>query len=339
MTTKPIVTANGTSSALNFDYDIFIDKQLSPTSVVIVAGGSAPSYIVTKQKVTSSGANDGSPVVTTVYSNNITMSGLVEGGIYNFSVQPSNGVDTGNTQTIKGFTLTTASANGSVISNALDSKNLNAAKSYFELSYPGTKKNEFAVAHKAFDAITVPSFSLVSGSTLPPYLAERQYTQSESYYTFGTSIFMNSSDVATNNAGGIGFFLDEEASSGYYVFVETTASSASNDRKSIRIMKSTAKGMTELANSQKTAQSTFDGVYGGKAYNIDIKVKVLAETIKITAYINGFKITATDSNNFDNNSNLNFILPPSQIVGIATMKGKILFDYVYGTSITKEKYD
>ena len=96
---------------------------------------------------------------------------------------------------------------------------------------------------------------------------------------------------------------------------------------------------TTIADSQRTDYTTLSGIFANQSYNIDVKVKVLGYDIYIDAYINGFKVAAIDQNDFTNINNLKWINQPTNKVGIISLKGTTLFDYVYGTSIDKARYD
>ena len=288
-------------------------------------------------------ANIGSPF--TVVKNpgeDQTITGLDAGGTYKVSLQATDGNETGNIQVMPPYTLSSAAVGDfgglTPVSVSENPKSIASAKSYMELAYLGNIKNQFALAYKEFSGIDLPSSSKAS-SNLPLPMQDLARTYSDAYYTFGTSLFMDNNAKYPNQSGGLGFFISESGKSGYFVLTETTASSASQDRKSIRIVKTTPDGIIELYNSQRSAENTFDGIYGGKAYAIDVKVKYSAQKVTINVFINGFKITATDENNFTNSKKLNFIINPTKNVGVVTLKGKTLFDYVYATSIEQKDYD
>lgn len=264
---------------------------------------------------------------------------LIAGATYQVTLTPTTGSSAGNSQVHPPYTLPLETQGTfTPVSITENPKAITAAKSYMELSYNGTIKDQFALAFKSFNGIVLPSSSQAS-SSLPTKIKNLARSYTESYFTFGTSLFMDNNVKYPNQAGGLGFFISDSGKSGYFVLVETTASSASNDRKSIRIVKTTPDGIVKLADSQRSTDTTFDGLYGGKAYAIDVKVKCLGQSIVINVYVNGFKITATDTNDFSNIKKPNFIVAPTKNVGLVSLKGKSLFDYVYATDVTKEKYD
>lgn len=264
---------------------------------------------------------------------------LIAGATYQVTLTPTTGSSAGNSQVHPPYTLPLETQGTfTPVSITENPKAITAAKSYMELSYNGTVKDQFALAFKSFSSIDLPSSSQAS-SSLPTKIKSLARNYTESYFTFGTSLFMDNNVKYPNQAGGLGFFISDSGKSGYFILVETTASSASNDRKSIRIVKTTPDGIVRLSDSQRSTSTTFDGLYGGKAYAIDVKVKCSGQSVVINVYINGFKITATDTNDFSNIKKPNFIVAPTKNVGLVSLKGKSLFDYVYATDITKEKYD
>lgn len=343
MSLKVITASDGSWPPYNFTQDIFLLDQPTETSIRIQASVTAPVYVVTVQPVDIKLKPIGLPIYLVSQTNPITINDLNNKTIYNISVQARDVIGSttnkGNTQTIQNVTLGTSQFNGTIVSSALGSQELKTAKSYFELTYSANKKNEFAIAYKPFDAIDVPVSAQATYNDLPPQIQQLYRTYEDSYYSFGTSLFMDSNDSAPNKSGGIAFFIDDYGKTGYFIVVETITSSVTNDRKSVRILKARMGKMTTLYDSQRTASTTFDPVYGGKAYNIDVKVSVLQQQVIINAYINGFRITAIDRNSADNAKNLNYIIKPTKNVGVISLRGKTLFDYVYGATILKDKYE
>jgi hypothetical protein len=101
---------------------------------------------------------------------------------------------------------------------------------------------------------------------------------------------MKNSIENANAIGGIGFFIDSYATKGYYIIIETTASAASKNRKAVRIVKFYGNNIVNLRETGTRTESTIEGIYGGRSYNIDVKVKVELKTVTIDAYVNGYKI-------------------------------------------------
>jgi hypothetical protein len=328
---------DGNYSTYNPDGPAFVYEQDSLTSVKLMATVDAPAYVVTAQQVNSSGTNIGSAITVNATALPVAVTGLVAGGIYNFKIQGKNGSQLGNSQTILQYKLSSTSLGGTVISSGIDPQKLTSAKSYFEIAYPGGKKNEFAVAYKSFDGVNTTT-STQSSISAPTWAQAILKSYTPAYYTFGTSIFMNNAQNETSQSGGLGFFLSNEGKSGYYVIVESTASSGAQGRKSVRIVKSTTSGLKVLADTQTAKANIFDGIYGGNTYNLDIKVKVSGDAVNITVFINGFKIIASDTNSYTAGEPLNSIIAPTQAIGVMSIKGKVAFDYVYAASIDEARY-
>lgn len=341
MTQQYNVYGDGNNASFNFPTRTVIVEQPSLTSLLLKTGLDAKVTFTLQRINSTTGALIGSP--TTVVKNageQQILTGLIEGATYLISMQASSGSSVGNTQTLPPYTMSQSYAsNGLGITNLPTTpKKLTTAKSYLELAYTGNNKKQFAIAYKTFDNLYTLASDQVA-STLPASQKSLARDYATGYYSFGTSLFMENNELYPNQSAGLGFFVDNFGKSGYFILVETTASSASQDRKSVRIVKSTPDGFIDLNTSQRSASNTFDGVFGGKAYFIDVKVKVSGQSTYIRAYINGFKITAVDTNNFSNIKKPNFIVPSSQKIGLVTIKGKVTFDYVYGSNITEEDYD
>lgn len=337
----PYDADDGNDTNFNFPTKTVIVEQPSLTSLLLKTGLDTKVTFYIQRINLSTGAPIGSP--TTVIKNageEQIITGLIEGATYSISMQASSGSSTGNTQTLPPYTMSQSYAsNGLGITNLPTTpKTLTTAKSYLELAYTGNNKKQFAIAYKTFDNLYTLASSQVT-STLPASQKSLARDYATGHYSFGTSLFMENNELYPNQSAGLGFFVNNYGKSGYFILVETTASSASQDRKSVRIVKSTPDGFIDLNTSQRSASNTFDGVFGGKAYFIDVKVKVSGQSTYIRAYINGFKITAVDTNNFSNTKKPNFIVPSSQKIALATIKGKVIFDYVYGSNITEDDYN
>lgn len=328
----------GYSAPSNLDLVVYPKiTQTSATSVnidLVIPNTTPTSYDVTVQRLNLDETNLGSPTtVNKVAPPPLSITNLTPGGIYKFTVVPKNGSTVGNGYTSPAFTLSTAVFNGSFASNPLNPTQVTSGKSYFTLSNNSTTSNKYSLAYKNFDAVTLPTGTAVT--TLPIYAGGSAQSYTEKYYSFGTSVYMDSD----KSSSGLGFFVDNLGTRGYFIIVETTKSSASKDRKSVRICKVDGAAMKTLKDTQRTATTTFEGVYGGTQYNIDIRVKVLGQTITIDAYVNGFKISVVDTNAQVANNTVNYTLPPTKTVALLCANGTVAFDYVYGTDITKQKYD
>lgn len=321
----------GASSSLEISA-IFINIE-SPTSVEISVSKDAMTdeptqYVVTQQKLKSDLTADGSPYTETFdvlvqdMVPSFIMDNLSSSSYYTFTVQAKKGTTVSNkiSDTIK---TSNASFNGVVVGNTTSAQKISASKSYLKITAPQTK-NEFAIATRQFDAIKLPGITATSSQGA---------AYETKYYSFGTSLFMDSVITSPKQGSGIGFFTNQEGSRGYFVIIETTGLSASQDRKSIRVVKTDGTKVFPIKDSQQSTTSTFEGVYGGSQYNLDIRVKVSTRRVDMIIYVNGFKIIASDET-----SGSNFIVPATKNVSLLTTSGTTAFDYVYGTDIDPEMY-
>jgi hypothetical protein len=192
-------------------------------------------------------------------------------------------------------------------------------KSLFQLSNNIKDSTNYTVAFKSFDNLTTTS----------------------TYYSFGTSLFFKSNDKNPNQSGGFGFFVGGEGLDGYFIKIETTANAGANKSNEFTILKVKGGRSYPLEDSQQTKTKTLTGIYGGKTYKIDVRVMVTATTRVISVYVNGFKITATDSNPTAGASSQDQtpVLPVSKRVAMMCNEGTIYFDYVYGMHLTPEQYE
>ncbi len=322
---------------------IAFKEQPTATSLETVVAYDDVTITYTIQEINSiTKSNIGSEVIVVKNPGDTQiLSGLKEGSTYVITAQASSGGNLGNQQILPPYTLSKAYASGglSITSFTANPKEIKSAKSYLELSYLGNNPKEFVLAYKEFSGINIPTITAGTSVYLPESGKFLDQKYSESYYTFGTSLFLENNSDKPNQSAGIGFFVNDSGKAGYMVLIESTSLSASKDKKSIRIVKTSEYGgITELNSSQKSTSTTFDGVYGGRAYVIDVKVKVLSDEVTINVFVNGFKITATDKTVITS-SKKSPILLPTKNISLAVFKGKAFFDYVYGTSITKEEYE
>lgn len=308
--------------------------------VQIINMGIAPTgYRVVTQRLLDDGVtNDGSAVTTTHGSKPMLITGLTAGRWYKFTITALNGTQVGNSVEYPKYKLSSTSSSGGTIAAGLDPKKVTPGKSYYVLSNNSKTGREYTVSYRTFPAIVLPSESTET-ITGDEGVSDTVKTYGLSHYAFGTSIIMDSIDTSPLQGAGLGFFVSNNGGTGYYILIESTASSVVASRKSIRIIKVNGKDITNLTDSQRNAESTFEGIFGGRSYNIDVKVKVNSGDITIIAYINGFKITATDKNNYALAKGLQKILAPTETVALVCSKGTAAFDYVYGNRISEKKYN
>lgn len=191
-------------------------------------------------------------------------------------------------------------------------------KSFLTIASKDLDKKTYDIAVKEFASINTPT----------------------SYLSCGTRMFFDSTYKGVTQVGGIGFCLDANGKNGYYVLARTTAFSGLD--KDIMIVKVQNNKLTVLKDSQVTATSTVAGIVEGSTYTIDVLLKresmsgsVFKNTINV--FINGFKITATDSGS----ESFDAYAAPTTItknIGLHCGQGVVHFEYVYAKSIAESDY-
>jgi hypothetical protein len=300
------------------------------------------NYSVTYYKVSASGvAVSGTSQTVTKTSNPFTITGLSSNEKYGISVKAWDGSRFGNT-VYRTFAMpieyNVAGYKGVVV----DPGKPAAAKSFLRMTNSSTSPKEYSVAYRTFSAITLPTIS-TSYAGLPSYIQEASNSYSDSYYAFGTKLFLDSIINRTKQSAGFGFFVDGQGNDGYYILIDSTETAGSVNKKEVRICKVKGADIRVLNDSQKNTITSLNGVYGGRSYDIDVKVRVNLSTIKINVYINGFLITATDSSGMIEDENgkdiLNQMLKPTKTIALVCKYGEAIFDYVYGTDILEKAYN
>lgn len=305
--------------------DTSVEARILDTTPVV----SGEQYVIKAQRVSLNDAPIGSPVVVTANRSllsPINVPNLVSGAIYTFRLfKKINSTET-ERASVKFFQLSNVVANGSIVEKNSSSKDLSASKSYMTLSNTSKTRNRFTLATRTFPSLPEES-EYYNGSVL---------LSGEHFFSFGTSIFMDPIDTSPNQAGGVGFFLNEYGDKGYYLIIETTGSAATRDKKSVRICRAENKILKDLKTSQVTPGTTLDAIFGGRNYEIDIKVSTdtSAKKTYITVYINGFQINATD---YQASTLVPYIVPTNR-VGLFSEEGTTLFDYVYSRKISSTQF-
>jgi hypothetical protein len=214
-------------------------------------------------------------------------------------------------------------------------KNVGAEKTFRKIAQ-NQDSTTYTVSQKAFDSIT------------PSLVTSNSYT-GISYYAFGTTFFMDDSQENPLQCGGLAFAVGPGGKTGYFIELDTTPDAIYGNSKNINIFKSsqiTEDGKTfgvkiKLKDEYVNNVSTLNAVYGGRAFNIDVKIKAYSNKVEIKIWINGYLITAVDTYGpvSTNRTVANNLIPITNNVGIFAKKGTCYFDYVYGMSITKEQYE
>ena len=283
----------------------------------------------------------GSSQTVTKTENPFTIDNLSTNQAYAISVKAWDGARFGN---IAYRTFTTpieynvAGYKGVVV----DPTKAAAAKSFLRMSNSSTSPKEYSVAYRTFSAITLPT-TTYSYAGLPSYILEQMNSYTTKHYAFGAKMFLESIIDRTKQSAGFGFFVDGQGNDGYYILIDSTETAGAVNKKEVRICKVKGGDIRVLNDTQKNTVSSLNGVYGGRSYDIDVKVKVQLSSIKISVYINGFLITATDSSGLyeDENgkSTVNQILKPTNTIALVCKYGEAIFDYVYGTDIDETAYN
>jgi len=259
-------------------------------------------------------------------SDPFTVSGLKSGTQYKAQVNAKINSNSGNS--IIFYFVMPKDANAiSAGAVALDPFRASASKSFLRINNSSKNSKSHKIAWRTFDGIdTSAATSNVS-----------------KYYAFGTTLFLDSVIEKTTQTAGFGFFLNNIGSTGYFIQISTTETAAAVNKREVRILKVKGSDAKSLTDTQKNTVTSLNGVYGGRSYKVDIKVKVTTTSVIINAYINGFKITATDANGEYQDENgktlQNKILPSTKQIGVYAKKGQSIFDYVYGTNLTKAQYE
>jgi len=287
------------------------------------------------------------------------ISGLTPEAKYKFEIRACIGTVCGATRSTVAYQLSKSAAdNRSLIGIGLDPSKYTTGKSYLTLSNTDAraKKSTYGCLYRPFESIklaeTNPASPQVTSGKLQNVLLGANNKKKvvknfkDSYYLFGTVVFMDPSIDHPEQGAALGFFIDGSGTSGYYLNIESTTYSASKNKKTVKIVKVNGNSRTVLKDTQITSLNTFEWVYGGATYNLSVKVKVSGLTTTITCDINGFKFTAIDKTSYTPTTvngkvggTTNEILTPTKNVGLVCTRGKAMFDYVYATTITASQYN
>ena len=204
------------------------------------------------------------------------------------------------------------------ITSPANSTGVTSTKSFLTVSNLDKDKKTFDIAVKSFGSVDT----------------------TKSYFSCGTRMFFDSQLSSPEQVGGVGFCLDQTGKNGYYVIIRTTAFAGL--QKDVMLVRVKDNKLTVLKDSQQTTPKTLSGIYAGSSYNIDVLVKrqsISGGGFKntITVFINGFKITASDSGT----DSVNEYIPPTTItknVGLHCGQGVVYFEHLYAKSIEESDY-
>lgn len=161
--------------------------------------------------------------------------------------------------------------------------------------------------------------------------------QTPAYYGFGTTLFFAPKNQNSKQSGGIGVFTNADSSTGYFVRIKTSESAASLGDE-FKILKVKGGVIQPLPDNQSLTTNknvgAQVGIISGTSYRLDVKLKVFPNKTIITAYINGFRVIATDTSTSNNPT-----LSRTPTISLFANLGTIYFDYVYAMPLTEAKYN
>lgn len=162
------------------------------------------------------------------------------------------------------------------------------------------------------------------------------------YYMFGTGMFFDSVNKAPLSAGGIGFFVNSGATTGYFVEIQTDASYRDTKDKAVKILKVVNGNKKVLTDSQDSdSNKLYGGVLNSVQHKVDVKVKIDDEnsiTI-IDVYINNFRITAVDDWSTSSSANpIDKKISPTSKFAMFSLLYQTNFDYIYAMPLTEQQY-
>jgi hypothetical protein len=334
---RDIFPIGGSYTELTFITNLVI-KPLSDTSVEInvdtynwsITPTSYNIYIQKKIFSLGSWINDpsSSEVIVSKTVDPFVINNLIAGATYDFQVVPYSNSNMGYGVQQLNYTMPKAGGSMQTVSSKF-------AKSYIALSVTEQQylAKKYSIAHREFPAIVVPSIKTVSRTNGNEY--------NVGYFSYGTSLVLDNMVDNPKQMGGLGFFVDNLGQTGYYIIIESTSSSAALDKKSVRIVKFIGNKVKPLKEIGTRTESTVEGIYGGRIYNIDVKVKIENRIVNIDAYVNGYKISYQDSTVRKSGAVAlpeTSILPPTNRVAILCGRGEVAFDYVYGNELKDYQY-
>lgn len=289
------------------------------------------TYRVTYQRMVNKKTPDGVSQTVTSGSNPVTINGLTEDELYKVTTQAQSSAGFGNKITVF-YRLSSSTAVPGKTGTKKPVGEKVTAKSFLQLTAP-KEKDKYTFAYSNFESIQPGTYETVEIGT--GGFARNVRSYNDGYYSFGTSVIFDPLIKYTPQSAALGFFLNNSSDSGYFISFTTSPTAAALSTTPIEIFKLEGKQIKKLKDSQKGNRATLDRVFAGTVYNVDVKVKISGTSITITAYINGFKVEATDASS---GASSNEILYPSQRVALVAIKGTSKFDYVYADTIKEELY-
>lgn len=306
------------------------------------------SYKVTTTQYQSNFVTEITSKVNNYTSRPMTVTNLVPGGYYTFKIEAYNNSTKSNVAATFAMHLADATSASVGVTGNTDPKATESASGQTAppgtsfLSLAGVTNNTKAsLFYKSFSAINSTLGTSTYYPGLPSYIQDPITSYTSKYYGIGTSIMLDNAFENTSQSAGLGMFVNNAGGDGYYFVLESTASAATLDKRSFRVLKVKGSQVMELPTSQADG-SLIDGVIGGQEYRIDVKAKVNSTYIDMIINVNGFQILCSDNIDVQTaagKKGITQILPPTSNIGVICFKGNAAFDYVYGANITEQQYN
>lgn len=351
-----------TVSAIGFELDT--DSQTSGT-IAIVASIDTQSVVVGRLSYPFNGSYAETTVNLTNGQGSYIASNLAQGGIYSIrtkSYSGSNGSGTGGTYQY--FSIYVP-----IVTNSLISQGSTSAYSYngtedamtraalnqlLQNAAANNQQQEQEDLKEIDTGITIGNAGTVSKSLLTinknnedPQTISMAIKNTgmnisgskPAHYAFGTTMFFKATTAESKQSGGIGFFVSPTGNTGYFLNIRTTETASTRGETEVKLIKVNKGNNINVPDSQVlNTASQIKGIYGPQSYKIDINVKVTDNKISFIIFVNGFKITASDTQK-NPSSILNDILSRTSNVALYASLGTTNFDYVYAMPITADKYN
>jgi hypothetical protein len=164
---------------------------------------------------------------------------------------------------------------------------------------------------------------------------------SYNHYVFGAGIFFDSPVKTPKCSGGIAFFVNDNATTGYFIEITTEQASVDNKNKSVKIVKFVDGVKKELPDSQEgTNAKMYGGIIGSTQYKVDVKVEITSAATIIDLYINNFKISAADVYNTSATATpIQKAIPKTNKIAVFSNLGSAHFDYIYSMPLSQTEYN
>lgn len=342
----PYLTANGgvTGTGLDISYiDVVINSTVTGRLDIYAYGASGATSYKYRYALQSGDLN--TAIDTTSTPSAFSITGLTPGQTYKVMVRAYNGATFGNAiikeniyipvatpiatlpQTIVPD-ITAESALSTWSATPYQNLSLTSTQSLYSITNTSTVASSFKVSYKQFTEIptaeTWPSDISVGYNPTYP----------ESGYAFGTTMILDATKDIPNQVGGIGFFVKDLGTTGYFLRIQASSSGYSGtSQKDVTLVKVLNSDIIPIAGADKIDFSSLAGSDAGETYKVDIKVKSITTgptpSNEITIYVNGFSISITDSSR---------ALSPTNTVAMYAGKGTVNFDYIYGMGISRKEY-